>query len=817
MHDKQQESVRKPDNQQSERPSGAMQANDGFIDQRPAQAEIRQLATLAQNSPRTERVRQTAQLTIQGGRAQAFQARAATLQRERDREEDGETASIGAQAPLQRQASPAAAAKSGLPDGLKHGIESLSGMSMDHVNVHYDSPQPAQLNAHAYAQGTDIHLAPGQEQHLPHEAWHVVQQAQGRVQATRQMRAGVPLNDDAGLETEADSMGARALQLGTAQLRQAWHGADAPNAPSMGAAAPTAIQRLAQAATPHGIMPIQRRIPVNVGDPSEEYELFANEFHTREVGLPALPADYVATPGQPASDPNRIYAGGKAGYLVNISSGNTQTDAVKEDQGDLKARTSVTRYQEGFAEAIDAKNRLRMVVNVNQYDDPLLPSKAHALYQTLNSERAAVANVNGKAVIIGHLWTHTWKRRAADGTLGADASTAEVRRAYEDAVGAGADVAALKEHYAKPQFRFGQMRQITFNHPATGHFKKQLAARNLQVFMHAGDGDVISVKQQGTGQGIYDRVDAYRAGGKAGIKLLGGGITNQGINNDGDAPSNQAWGIKTVHDLDMSHRESMAAAYGSAPWMTEPNTFIDYDTLHNGVQAKGSWNTWNNYKVDFGSTLANLVQGDEADFSFSKLSIVSSANSHHMKHEDDTQMKDSELNSANFARAIFKHKDTSVNPSAWLRRLAGHTMPDIEERTVPHSNIRKAHPVNANLIEVSTWTAGKILSGKKANIVNGDIRKELMKRLKGQFRGIDAVHKIALDPADWQNASITAANNMTDNLINILNQADGLFRATQAKANQDAFKDYGPAAGAKKVTYADTIKKAAPAPNLFKH
>ena len=101
----------------------------------------------------------------------------------------------------------------GLPDQLKSGIESLSGMSMDDVRVHYNSSQPAQLNALAYAQGSDIHLAPGQEQHLPHEAWHVVQQAQGRVRPTMQMKDGVQLNDDVGLEREADVMGAKAMQL----------------------------------------------------------------------------------------------------------------------------------------------------------------------------------------------------------------------------------------------------------------------------------------------------------------------------------------------------------------------------------------------------------------------------------------------------------------------------------------------------------------------------------------------------------------------------------------------------------------------------
>ncbi len=102
----------------------------------------------------------------------------------------------------------------GLPNQLKAGIESLSGMSMDHVKVHYNSSQPAQLNAHAYAQGNEIHVAPGQEQHVPHEAWHVVQQAQGRVKPTMQMKMAVPVNDDAGLETEADVMGAKALGQG---------------------------------------------------------------------------------------------------------------------------------------------------------------------------------------------------------------------------------------------------------------------------------------------------------------------------------------------------------------------------------------------------------------------------------------------------------------------------------------------------------------------------------------------------------------------------------------------------------------------------
>ncbi|MFH6990859.1 DUF4157 domain-containing protein [Flavobacterium sp. FlaQc-48] len=101
----------------------------------------------------------------------------------------------------------------GLPDHLKSGIENLSGHSMDDVKVHYNSSKPAQLQAHAYAQGTDIHIASGQEKHLPHEAWHVVQQKQGRVRPTLQMKGKVNVNDDKGLENEADLMGAKATSI----------------------------------------------------------------------------------------------------------------------------------------------------------------------------------------------------------------------------------------------------------------------------------------------------------------------------------------------------------------------------------------------------------------------------------------------------------------------------------------------------------------------------------------------------------------------------------------------------------------------------
>ena len=98
--------------------------------------------------------------------------------------------------------------KAGLPDHLKAGIEHLSGFAMDDVKVHYNSAKPVALQAHACAQGTDIQVAAGQEKHLPPQAWHVAQQKQGRVKATKGL--SVAVNDDSGLEHEANVMGAKA-------------------------------------------------------------------------------------------------------------------------------------------------------------------------------------------------------------------------------------------------------------------------------------------------------------------------------------------------------------------------------------------------------------------------------------------------------------------------------------------------------------------------------------------------------------------------------------------------------------------------------
>lgn len=105
--------------------------------------------------------------------------------------------------------------RTGMPDRLKAGIEALSGIDMSDVRVHANSPKPARLGALAYTQGNQIHIAPGQWRHLAHEAWHVVQQAQGRVRATKQLADGIPVNGDEGLEWEADKMRMQVAQFKT--------------------------------------------------------------------------------------------------------------------------------------------------------------------------------------------------------------------------------------------------------------------------------------------------------------------------------------------------------------------------------------------------------------------------------------------------------------------------------------------------------------------------------------------------------------------------------------------------------------------------
>jgi hypothetical protein len=94
----------------------------------------------------------------------------------------------------------------GLPPQLRQRMEARSGVSLFDVRVHPNSPLPGRIGAAAYASGGEIHLGPGQDRHLAHEAWHVVQQRQGRVPARADF-GGVGVNRSGPLEHEADRVG----------------------------------------------------------------------------------------------------------------------------------------------------------------------------------------------------------------------------------------------------------------------------------------------------------------------------------------------------------------------------------------------------------------------------------------------------------------------------------------------------------------------------------------------------------------------------------------------------------------------------------
>lgn len=173
-----------------------------------------------------------------------------------------------------------------LPKQLRDGILALSGQALDDVSVHYDSPEPGRRAAHATAAGNQIHLASGQESRLAHEAWHVVQQRQGRVRPSQ--GAGSTVNDDPALESEAVSMGARAWRTPAGDAR----------APALASAGPS----------PHPTSPVVQlavggledvRTPDDVPDEWVNLylqDLLADEAHLSEMDIQSALVDH---PGWP--------------------------------------------------------------------------------------------------------------------------------------------------------------------------------------------------------------------------------------------------------------------------------------------------------------------------------------------------------------------------------------------------------------------------------------------------------------------------------------------------------------------------------------
>jgi hypothetical protein len=130
--------------------------------------------------------------------------------------EEGEEPLQGKMAPLQM----AKTNHTGMPDEVKGKMEGAFDADFSDVRVHPNSDLATDIGALAYTQGSDVHFAPGQynpgdavgQRIIGHELAHVIQQRDGRVQPTTQA-LGMPVNDDPGLEGEADIKGAAAVEF----------------------------------------------------------------------------------------------------------------------------------------------------------------------------------------------------------------------------------------------------------------------------------------------------------------------------------------------------------------------------------------------------------------------------------------------------------------------------------------------------------------------------------------------------------------------------------------------------------------------------
>jgi ribosomal protein S18 acetylase RimI-like enzyme len=124
------------------------------------------------------------------------------------------------------QRSPTAQGGRSIPAPVRQKMEQAFNTSFADVKVH-EGNHANSLGAIAYTQGSHIHFASGKynpdtssgQALLGHELAHVVQQRQGRVKPTGQVK-GLPLNDNPALEQEADRLGLKAAQSQTAVQRK---------------------------------------------------------------------------------------------------------------------------------------------------------------------------------------------------------------------------------------------------------------------------------------------------------------------------------------------------------------------------------------------------------------------------------------------------------------------------------------------------------------------------------------------------------------------------------------------------------------------
>lgn len=103
-----------------------------------------------------------------------------------------------------------------LPEDVQFQMESSFSQDLSNVKIHKNSRRAKELNAHAFTEGNDVHIADGKynpttnegKALIGHELTHVIQQKSGRVSPTVQFNR-IGINTEDHLEKEADTIGER--------------------------------------------------------------------------------------------------------------------------------------------------------------------------------------------------------------------------------------------------------------------------------------------------------------------------------------------------------------------------------------------------------------------------------------------------------------------------------------------------------------------------------------------------------------------------------------------------------------------------------
>jgi hypothetical protein len=118
-----------------------------------------------------------------------------------------------------------------LPENLQTKMENSFGEDFSDVTIHTDSDKATELGAKAYAQGKDLHFAPGEfqpnskegQELIGHELTHVVQQKEGTVQGG-EVHGKDMVNHDVSLEKEADDAGKLASEGKSVEVKGSGNG-----------------------------------------------------------------------------------------------------------------------------------------------------------------------------------------------------------------------------------------------------------------------------------------------------------------------------------------------------------------------------------------------------------------------------------------------------------------------------------------------------------------------------------------------------------------------------------------------------------------